>query len=108
MKLNAFMAVLVAIASGCAAGPENWATDAEMRVRCGMTVDQVSRITGRAIEKADVVDHRRTHFIREGDTDLWLVFTDRGLQSVQVAWAYQPTRTASSQRLELCSNVNAR
>lgn len=108
MKPNAGVAVLLVLISGCATGPATWATDAELQVRCGMTIDQVSRITGRTIAKVDVADNRRTHIVREGDTDLWLVFTDRGLESVQVAWAYQPTRTASSQRLELCSNAKAR
>ena len=69
-----------------------------------MTPEEVSQIAGRKVEKVDVPDARLTHMIRDGSTDLWLIFDGGRLKSVQVAWSYQPTRVASSQRLELCSS----
>ena len=100
--MKALLAVSLLLA-GCACGPSHWAVTAEMGARCGMTPEEVGQIAGHKVEKVDLPDFRRTHVVRDGGTDLWLVFDQTGgLKSVQVAWAYQPTRMARSQRLELC------
>jgi len=96
--------VLIAglVAAGCASGPSQWATQSQLQMRCGQTVEQVAQIAQREVRKVDVPDERRTHLVRDGSTDLWLVFTDGGLRSVQVAWTYQMTNVAMSPRWELC------
>lgn len=88
---------------GCACGPAQWATRSELDLRCGQTVEQVAKIAQREVRKVDIPDARRTHLVRDGSTDLWLVFADRGLRSAQVAWTYDMTRIAMSPRLDLCS-----
>lgn len=104
MKRGAIISCLAMLLTGCACGPSGWATSAEMELRCGQTVEQVAAITGKSVRAVDVPDSRRTHLVRDDNTDLWLIFDGKGLSSVQVAWIFQLKRVAMTPRLELCAD----
>jgi hypothetical protein len=96
------------ILAGCACGPAQWATRAQLELRCGQTVEQVAQVVQRDVRRVDVADERRTHLVRDGGTDLWLVFGSGGLRTVQVAWTYQMTNVAMGPRWDLCASDRAK
>ncbi len=93
--------------AGCACGQDRWAELLETKSRCGMSPQEVERLSGRKIIRLDVPTHRGTHVINEeGDaTEVWLAFKEDKLQSVQLGWMYRLKRMAYAQKAELCTGA---
>ena len=91
--------------AGCVCGPDRWAELLETQARCGMSLQEVERLSGRKITRLDVPTHRGTHVIgEEGEaTEVWLVFKEDKLQAVQLGWMYALKRMAYTQKAELCT-----
>lgn len=92
--------------SGCACGPERWAELLETQAKCGMSPQEVEKLSGQKVARLDVPSQRGTHMIgEEGEaTEVWLVFKDDKLQAVQLAWMYRLKRMAYAQKAELCTS----
>ncbi len=92
--------------SGCIwfCGPAGWAERLELKVTCGMSPQQVTDLANHQIAKMDVPTAWGTHLIRDGATDVWLVFRDDKLESMQVAWMYTYGKMLFGQRVRLCSS----
>ena len=54
-----------------------------------MSVEEVQRLAGDRIVNGDHPRSWSTHFIRDGSTDIWLVFKDDRVRSTQLAWMYR-------------------
>lgn len=90
--------------SGCVwfCGPASWAERLEAKVQCGMSPQQVEQLANHQIVKMDAPTAWGTHLIRDGTTDVWLVYADDKLQSVQVAWTYTYGKVLFGQPVKLC------
>jgi hypothetical protein len=98
--------LLVSLTYGCSCGPAHWAEKAASQLRCGMSIEDIQRVTGREVGRVDPPREWVTHLIRDdvSGTDLRLGLADGKLQSVQLLWATRLQRMASYQRQDLCSN----
>jgi hypothetical protein len=67
-----------------------------------MSVSEVERLAHRKLIEEDSPRAEMTHYIRDGSTDVWFVFSDDKLKSVQVLWAEKMMRYASYPRRILC------
>jgi hypothetical protein len=97
---------LLSMLSGCACGPERWAELLETQARCGMSPQEVEKLSGQKVVKLDVPSQRGTHMIgaEKEATEVWFVFKDDKLQAVQLAWMYRLKRMAYAQKAELCTS----
>lgn len=84
--------------------PSRWAEKMEQDVSCDISVADVQKLIDKDIIVEDVPRKNRTHYIRSGDTDVWLVFVDNKLKSVQVLWAHEMMKYASYQQVQLCES----
>jgi len=102
---NIVFGVGLLMLAGCVCGPDRWAELLETQVRCGMSPQEVEKLSGRKLAKIDTSSHRGTHVIgEEGEaTEVWLVFKDERLQAVQLGWMYRLKRMAYAQKAELCT-----
>jgi hypothetical protein len=67
-----------------------------------MSLEEVERLAERPVQK---VSHPwATHVIREDGetTQVWFIFKENKLQSVQLAWMYRLKRFATNEGLRLC------
>ncbi|MCH9674477.1 MAG: hypothetical protein K0U93_23770 [Gammaproteobacteria bacterium] len=93
---------VVTVLAGCA-GPARWAEEFEQAANCDMSVDDVEKITGRAVIEREVPSSYQTHVVKDGRTILWLVMRDHKLKSVQVAWEQvMKMRVVQYQKRTLC------
>lgn len=90
--------------AGCACGPDRWAELVETHVHCGMSPQEIEKLSGRRVTKLDYPSPRGTHVIgEEGEaTEVWLVFKEDKLQEVQLGWMYRMKRMAYAQSVRLC------
>lgn len=95
------MLVTIATLISSCAKPALWAEDLVSKLHCGMRVDEVRALTKKDILFEGAKD-RMTHLIRDGATDVWLVFGDDGLESAEIAWATNLQTYDSSGRERLC------
>jgi hypothetical protein len=96
-----FLLLISLMMTGCG-GPSRWADDISLKLACNMSPQEVEKISGRDLVKLEAPREWATHYIRSGSTDLWLIFKDEKLKSVQVAWAEKMMKMASYQRMDLC------
>jgi hypothetical protein len=96
----------------CSSVPAQWSKDLIFELRCGMSVAEVERVTGRHIEDKTTggaaKDSRGTHAIESDDhrTIVWLVFLERGLQSFRISWSEAAIGYGvpkSTSQIDLCS-----
>ena len=101
---NMFAIALLEILSGCVffCGPDRWADRLELEAKCGMSPQEIERLADRQLVKAEIPTARRTHVIRDGATDVLLIFKEDQLQSIQSAWTYAYGKVLYSQRVKLC------
>jgi len=81
--------------------PARWAEDIEERVRCDMSVQDVESLSGKSLIVEESPIHG-THYIREGETDVWFTFKDKKLKTVQIFWAHEMMKYAQYPKVDLC------
>ena len=102
MTISRVLVVLAALTlSGCNS-PARWAEKIDLHARCGMSVEDVERLTSHSVETVVPPRGWATHVIRVDQTEVWLGFSDGRLQWLQVAWAIQMQRMATYQKVDLC------
>ena len=101
MRLLAIVLTLATLAS-CQL-PAKWAEEFVQTLECDMLLEQVRSLTPKEIQEEDAPRRGMTHFIRDGRTDVWLVFKDNQLKSAQVLWAQEMMKYASYQQIQLCN-----
>ena len=87
--------------SGCGVTrPARWAETLSSRVTCGMSQSQVAEEARRPVSP---LNHSwGTHVIGDGATEVWLVFENDELRSIQVAWMYALKRMKAEPKIDLC------
>ena len=73
-----------------------------------MTIEEVQALVNKPIIEKEAPMNNRTHYIRDGSTDVWFVFRDGKLKSVQILWAHKMMRYASYQQALLCVSEDLR
>ena len=99
--ISVLLFAITVVMVGCAS-PGGWAEALEPKLRCGMSVKEVEKLTQKTVIEMDSPRVWRTHMISSGNTDVWLIFREGKLESVQIAWAEKIMRLASYQRIDLC------
>lgn len=89
---------------GCATSPAQWAVQLPDRLRCGMTPKEVEAVSERRVVALDPPRTYVTHLIRDEATDVWLVFREERLRSVQLAWMRQLKRVDEEPVRQLCAS----
>ena len=91
---------------GCVSVPAQWAKALPETLRCGMTVAEVEKVTGKSLRKTN----RRwgTHTMGEETerTIAYLTFNDQGLRYIQIFWSEALIGLGVPQRgpqIDLCS-----
>ena len=94
MRLVAILVMSFALAS-CKL-PADWAEEFVEQLECDMSLAQVQSLTSRDVYAEDAPRQNMTHSIRDGSTDVWLVFENNKLKSAQVLWAHKMMKYAIS------------
>ena len=68
-----------------------------------MTEKEVADRAGLPVNALDPPRPFATHLIRDGATDVWLVFDDGRLRSIQLAWMYALKKMKTDPRIDLCA-----
>jgi hypothetical protein len=99
--MRIFVALLALTLLGCNT-PAEWAEQLDSQAKCGMSPVEVERIASRQIVPVKPPRGWATHVIRDDHTEVWLGFSDRKLEWLQVAWAVKMQRMATYQKVDLC------
>ena len=100
MRIVAIILALLTLAA-CKL-PAKWAEEFVGQLKCDMSLAQVQSLTSRDVHAEDAPRRDMTHYIRDGSTDVWLVFDNDKLKSAQVLWAQEMMKYASYQQIQLC------
>lgn len=105
--VNRASALLIALlgAASCSSLPAQWAEELEDQVRCDMSLDQVQELSEKKLEKIDS-GVRGTHRVSDapGTSEVWFVFVENKLKSVQVVWAHRVMEYAYFEQSTLCED----
>jgi len=101
MTMRIPIAFLALTLQGCNT-PAEWAEQLDSQAKCGMSPDEVERIARHQIAPLEPPRGWATHVIRDDHTEVWLGFSDRKLEWLQVAWAIKMERMATYQKVDLC------
>jgi hypothetical protein len=82
--------------------PAKWAEEFVEQLKCDMSLAQVQSLTSKDVNAEDAPRKDMTHYVRDGSTDVWLVFENDKLKSAQVLWAQEMMKYASYQQIQLC------
>ena len=82
--------------------PGKWAEEFVEQLKCDMSVSKVQSLTTKNVYAENAPRKDMTHYVRDGSTDVWLVFENDELKSAQVLWAQEMMKYASYQQIQLC------
>lgn len=90
--------------AGCC-GPANWAETLSTQVKCGMSIAAVQALSHETFIEMEVPAGWKTHYFRNNETDVSFGFVNGKLRYIQVSWNQKMMRTASYQKIDLCTNT---
>ena len=67
-----------------------------------MSMDDVQLLSGRVLLVSE--SRSRTHFVSDDLSEVWFVFVENKLKSVQVVWAHRVMEYAFFQQTQLCED----